>query len=72
MKLVSSALTFIFLFSCIAMGAVLAEKGALLSCGGLFSWAIASVLCFLVITICCLPVLLLVGTFGYIVSKIVK
>ena len=72
MKLVSTALTLIFLFSFFAMGVVLAEKGALLSCSGLFSWAIASVLCFLVITICSLPALLLVGTFGYIVSKIVK
>lgn len=70
MKLLSSALTLIFLFSCVSMGVVLADKGALMSCGGIIGWAFASVLCFLVIAICCTPVLLVLAVMDMMFRRI--
>jgi hypothetical protein len=72
MKLLGTALTGIFFVSLIGMGVVLADKGALFSCGGIIAWLLASIICFLTVSIICTPLLLLLGLFDVIIKRVFK
>lgn len=61
MKLLSTALTGILLFSGLVAGIALASKDALLSCGGIIGWVLATIVCFFALCIAFTPVLLVLA-----------